>query len=143
MEFCRLYEDFVNNLILVSSPFPGNINFSQKALSNFLLYSYYSKSSITNDDFRIIKLTHAQNRNKFFDIHKLLSYYETLPQSQVLSTSCKIIWGKNDLILPHENAFILEKHFKHAKVALLPKCGHLPHEEKADDFNKLVLQYLS
>ena len=30
-----------------------------------------------------------------------------------------------------------------AEVIVLPECGHLPHEERPDDFNRLVLEFLA
>jgi pimeloyl-ACP methyl ester carboxylesterase len=50
----------------------------------------------------------------------------------------KIIWGREDRILPVGIADELKRHMPHATVHVLERCGHLPHAERADDFVELV-----
>lgn len=48
----------------------------------------------------------------------------------------QIVWGENDKILPVGYAAGLKKLIPHARVDIVPNCGHLPQTEKPDVFMK-------
>ena len=50
----------------------------------------------------------------------------------------KIIWGREDRILPVGIADELKRRISHASVHIFERCGHLPHAERADEFVELV-----
>jgi pimeloyl-ACP methyl ester carboxylesterase len=50
----------------------------------------------------------------------------------------KIIWGKQDRILPVGLLETLKKHLPNAEIHVLERCGHLPHVEKAEEFVEIV-----
>jgi len=50
----------------------------------------------------------------------------------------KIIWGKQDKILPAAFASHYQKLFPKAEMFLFDDCGHLPHVEKAEKFVEAV-----
>ena len=50
----------------------------------------------------------------------------------------KIIWGKQDRILPVEFVAEYRRLFPAAEIKLLDNCGHLPHAEKIDEFVDFV-----
>jgi 4,5:9,10-diseco-3-hydroxy-5,9,17-trioxoandrosta-1(10),2-diene-4-oate hydrolase len=54
-----------------------------------------------------------------------------------------IIWGAKDRILPVTQAYAASELIKNAKLYIFPKCGHAPHREKSEEFNRLVLEFLS
>jgi pimeloyl-ACP methyl ester carboxylesterase len=49
-----------------------------------------------------------------------------------------IVWGEQDRILPVGFAPEFKKLIKHSTLEIIPKCGHLPHAEKADRFVEIV-----
>jgi len=53
----------------------------------------------------------------------------------------KIIWGKQDKILP--SAFVphYQKHFPKAEIEVFDNCGHLPHAEYPDKFCDSVFRF--
>lgn len=53
-----------------------------------------------------------------------------------------IIWGREDRVMPLDNAFILMKQIPNARLHVLPKCGHWAQWEKANEFNPMVGQFL-
>lgn len=59
-----------------------------------------------------------------------------------ISTRTLVIWGENDPVHPGEMAHEFGRRVKNARVVFLPACGHLPHEEKPDEFNKLMKDFL-
>jgi pimeloyl-ACP methyl ester carboxylesterase len=50
----------------------------------------------------------------------------------------KIVWGRQDRILPVGIADELKRLMPEAQVHILENCGHLPHAEKADEFVEIV-----
>lgn len=54
-----------------------------------------------------------------------------------------IIWGKQDRILPLSHADVAMQAIPQAKLEIFDECGHLPYLEHADQFNRLVLAFLS
>jgi len=49
-----------------------------------------------------------------------------------------IVWGAEDRILPVKISAEVKKHIPHAKLEIIPQCGHLPHAEKPDQFVEIV-----
>jgi 4,5:9,10-diseco-3-hydroxy-5,9,17-trioxoandrosta-1(10),2-diene-4-oate hydrolase len=54
-----------------------------------------------------------------------------------------ILWGKQDRIISVKHAPIAAAKIPGAKLHLFEKCGHMPMFEHPDEFNKLVLDFLS
>lgn len=53
-----------------------------------------------------------------------------------------VVWGEKDEILPYEQSKLSVEKIKGAKLHTFRYCGHQPHYEYADDFNRLVLDFL-
>jgi len=54
-----------------------------------------------------------------------------------------VVWGQDDPWHPLSMAREFGRRIAGARVEILPECGHLPHEERPDDFNRLVLGFLA
>jgi len=54
-----------------------------------------------------------------------------------------VAWGENDPYHPLTMAHEFGRRIRGAQVEILPDCGHLPHEERPDDFNRLALKFLA
>ena len=50
----------------------------------------------------------------------------------------KIVWGREDRILPVGLAAPLQKLIPGSQLHILENCGHLPHAEKVDEFVDIV-----
>lgn len=53
-----------------------------------------------------------------------------------------IIWGKDDRIMPVSDAHRYGELIRGSRVVLIDKCGHIPHVEKSDEYNKVLLAFL-
>jgi pimeloyl-ACP methyl ester carboxylesterase len=60
-----------------------------------------------------------------------------------INTPTLVITGDNDRIVPTENSIRLAEEIPGAKLAILERCGHLPHEECPQAFMKAVDDFLS
>jgi pimeloyl-ACP methyl ester carboxylesterase len=54
-----------------------------------------------------------------------------------------VVWGRNDNLLPAQQANILKANLPNARVVLFDACGHVPQVERPVDFNKTVLDFLA
>ena len=53
-----------------------------------------------------------------------------------------IVWGREDRVLPLDNAMILLKQIPKARLNVFPQCGHWAMWERPDEFNRVVLSFL-
>lgn len=53
-----------------------------------------------------------------------------------------IIWGKQDGLLPLADGEKFDAEIPNSDLVVFDKCGHVPQVEKAQDFNKTVLEFL-
>ena len=50
----------------------------------------------------------------------------------------KILWGRQDRILPVAFVGVYRKLLPKAEISILENCGHLPHAEKPDEFVEII-----
>ena len=60
-----------------------------------------------------------------------------------ISAPAIVVWGENDRWHPVAMAREFGRQLSAARVEVLTACGHLPHEERPDDFNRLLLNFLA
>lgn len=53
-----------------------------------------------------------------------------------------VITGDNDRIVPTEQSVRLADELPNAQLAVIPQCGHLPHEERPAEFMQAVTDFL-
>ncbi len=53
-----------------------------------------------------------------------------------------IIWGKNDKIIPVKYAYEYHRLIENSKLVIFDETGHVPHAEKPEEFNKVVVDFL-
>lgn len=54
-----------------------------------------------------------------------------------------VITGDDDRIVPTEQSIRLAGELPNAQLVVIPQCGHLPHEERPDEFMQAVTSFLS
>lgn len=73
----------------------------------------------------------------------LESFYETYARLGNLQKPTLLFWGTNDKTTPFENSKILLKAINHAEFHAIENCGHIPHYEKSEIVNPILLEFLS
>jgi 4,5:9,10-diseco-3-hydroxy-5,9,17-trioxoandrosta-1(10),2-diene-4-oate hydrolase len=53
-----------------------------------------------------------------------------------------IVWGRNDKVVPLDQAYTGKKLIKNSQLHVFEECGHLPQVEWAEEFNHLVIDFL-
>jgi pimeloyl-ACP methyl ester carboxylesterase len=54
-----------------------------------------------------------------------------------------IIWGEKDRVLPLKHAYWGREKLPRAKLKIMEGCGHIPFFERSEEFNRIVLEFLS
>jgi pimeloyl-ACP methyl ester carboxylesterase len=52
-----------------------------------------------------------------------------------------IIWGEEDTVIPIKDGYRLNDEIPNSRFVILRSCGHVPHEEKAEIFTDLVMEF--
>lgn len=53
-----------------------------------------------------------------------------------------IFWGRDDTTVPFEHSHDLRAAMPNAEFHVIEDCGHIPHYEKPDEFNPILLEFL-
>lgn len=53
-----------------------------------------------------------------------------------------IFWGRNDMTVPFEHSNDLRAMIPNAEFHVIEDCRHIPHYEKPDEFNPILLEFL-
>ena len=53
------------------------------------------------------------------------------------------VWGDEDLVIPPVSAAEVQRALPRSTVHVLPECGHWPHMEKPEEFNRILTDFLS
>ena len=54
-----------------------------------------------------------------------------------------IIWGRHDTAVPVAHAYRARDLIPNSEVRIMERCGHIPQVERPEEFNELVLDFLS
>jgi pimeloyl-ACP methyl ester carboxylesterase len=73
----------------------------------------------------------------------LESFYETYKRVGKLQKPTLLFWGKNDATVPFEDSKIILKALPHTEFHAMKNCGHIPHYERPEIVNQILLEFLS
>ena len=68
---------------------------------------------------------------------------ETMMNLHRIISPTLIIWGKQDAIIPLKQAYYAKEKIPDSKLHIVEQCGHMPNFEKPEEFNRVVLDFLS
>ncbi|MGV9633543.1 alpha/beta fold hydrolase [Nocardia rhamnosiphila] len=60
-----------------------------------------------------------------------------------ISAPTLLIHGRDDRVVSYENTLLLLAHIPHSRAVLLNRCGHWAMIEHADEFNRLVADFVA
>lgn len=167
VKFCVQHRQRVNKLLLVDGaglpnplPFMAKI-FNLPGVGEFFLglktnairrrglgdSFIHDRNLITDDYFEIVtrsqkieKSTEAGLaiiRKQFFD--KLSGEIGRLAQMDV---PILIVWGREDKAIPVGRGQDMQRILKGSRLEILDNAGHVPNYERADEFNRLAVEFL-
>ena len=71
------------------------------------------------------------------------NFTETYKQVGIQKTPAALFWGVNDKTVPFEHSDNIRAAIPQAQFHALENCGHIPHYEKPDEVNSLLLEFLN
>jgi 4,5:9,10-diseco-3-hydroxy-5,9,17-trioxoandrosta-1(10),2-diene-4-oate hydrolase len=54
-----------------------------------------------------------------------------------------MIWGRDDRVVPMDSAFLALRRLRNSRLHIFSRCGHWAQVEKKDEFNRLVVDFLT
>ena len=70
------------------------------------------------------------------------SFIETYRTIGKLNKPVLLFWGKNDMTVPFEYSNDMRAAIPHMEFHAIENCGHIPHYEKPDEVNPILLEFL-
>ncbi len=71
---------------------------------------------------------------------RYLTRYKTL--APTLSVPTLIVWGDRDRVIAVDQARVGHQILPDSRLEILPGCGHLPQLERADEVNRLIMEFI-
>ncbi len=134
---------------LARVPILAEIAYGQVGASNFI-------NGVAKDFFDPALVQHFQERYKVQMQYKgfMRSILSTI-RNDMLNSTIKIyrmlgkqnqpvllFWGRNDQTVPFEHSKLLREAMPNAEFHVIENCGHIPHYEKPEEVNPILLQFL-
>jgi pimeloyl-ACP methyl ester carboxylesterase len=70
------------------------------------------------------------------------SFIEHYKRVGVIGKPVLLFWGRNDTTVPFEHSDDLRAAIPNAQFHVIEDCGHIPHYEKPDEVNPILLEFL-
>jgi len=124
----------------------GNEHMKEKVLQ-----LYPRPEDLSPDWLRELAHCHGQNYVKefytvFYEAAKSENGYpfdyDLRPALDGVKSPVIVIYGDRDQLFDLEQALIMHRHLEKSELCVIPSCGHLPNEEKPQDFNREVLSFI-
>ena len=106
---------------------------------------WHDPSNITEEDMdayrQMFQLEHWDR--SLFEFILAARPLEQLLEFETITTPTLLITGDDDNILGTDVNLSLGKTMPHSQVAVIPESGHIPQEERPEEFNKAVIEFIS
>jgi pimeloyl-ACP methyl ester carboxylesterase len=73
-------------------------------------------------------------------LDSLIHVYEALGK---MDRQILLFWGRNDITVPFDDSRDLCAAIPHIQFQVIENCGHIPHYEKPDEVNPILLEFLT
>jgi pimeloyl-ACP methyl ester carboxylesterase len=82
-------------------------------------------------------------RPTFLPALQALIGYDILDELNEVEVPTLIVWGRNDRVLPANDAFGYSKRLRNSRVYIFDECGHCPQMERPVRFNRVLETFLT
>lgn len=152
LDFAATHPEMVDKLVLVdASGLAGRIPVDILAPSSIAAWKtllasvFYDKGFVTDDAARQAFTDRLRN-NDGYTIERALAGFAR-PQFEderlkSIHAPTLVVWGRNDALVPVEDANKFGRGIPGARVVVIEQCGHVPQIEKPEEFNRALLDFL-
>lgn len=117
---------------------------TDEALFQFVKSAFYNPHAITEEEIRQYLYpvsTHGFEQSfirllREFDFGKRKEEYESIKHQAL------ILAGEKDFVIPHEHSLKLHRALQNSSLITIPNSGHFLHEEKPEEINRFMLDFL-
>lgn len=116
----------------------------QESLPETIQREWFDQTKLT-DEIRqeYLKLLKIKNWDRaFYELTFAPAYPELRPLLPQLNVPVFVVAGQEDILIRAWYFEAIAAEMPNARSVLIPKCGHVPHEECPEQFMKEVIQYL-
>ncbi len=113
-------------------------------ISKLLDIAYYNKS-IINDEFieGYKKILNVKNWDKgLYEVSIADNRINISNRLNEIEKPTLIIWGEFDRVIPLQSGLKLKEKIRNSEIYIIKECGHVPHEERVEEFLKIVLDFV-
>lgn len=109
--------------------------------------AFYDNSKVTEDKIHQYSqfFDMPGSHNSFVQTAKQIlpkNYKTIIDQFKLVEVPTLIIWGRNDSIMPLDDAYKFQTDIRNSMVRVVEDCGHIPQEEKPEETAKLIIEFL-
>ena len=124
--------------------FPLVFRFSVGRLEDVLENAWYNQSKLTPEVWEGYKwpLKAKDWDRGLFWVTKYGEYPDITEELKTLDTPTLIVHCREDRIVPLESGERLHELLPNSKLVIMEGCGHLPHEEKPEEFLEILEEFL-
>lgn len=119
----------------------GNLSFKSGFKSNFyneIDYSDLQKKYISQLVYKGYKRA-ILSTIRYMPLDRMENEYADLGKKDI---PVLLIWGKQDTVIPFENAAKIQAHIPRLKLLSVDSCGHTPQYEKPEIINPALIEFL-
>ncbi len=121
------YGKWVTRLIL------GEVYYNKKLLTDEQIEAYHQRMSTANAIDTQVFLVKAID----FEVNH--RYTDRLAE---VKQKALILWGQNDKWIPLEIGYRFHEALPHSRMVVIPRCGHIPQEEKPEAVYRLISDFI-
>ena len=124
-----------------SFPKRSNYEYIQKKTESVFYNPAIATKELVDEVFETVN-----NRNKAIRViatAKSAVRHNLEKRLKEIKTPTLLVWGKNDEVTPSWVGEKFHELLTNSRLYLVDECGHAPMMEKSDEFNEILLQFLS
>lgn len=122
--------------------------YMQQTLGLFLRRMYGNPAQVTQATLNGYAAGLAQPRSADYGLAVVHSWHSDLSELKDLYPKLKgiptlLLWGDRDVAVSPGSAYDLQRALPGSELVMLPGVGHMPYEECPEEFNRIVLEFLT
>jgi pimeloyl-ACP methyl ester carboxylesterase len=117
---------------------------NERLLTSQMPRAYHNPDNLTHEMKRA--LVQPYHTHGFIDalinLTRDTRHFRLNGQAAQVNCPALIIWGEQDRVVPPSDGQYFLREIRDSRLEILPEAGHLPHEERAEEVNRLIREFI-